>query len=198
MAKTIGEKLRDVVKPMTKTEAEQFRKDRPGIKALIAQGMDANFAHYSECCNATAFFGMRFSRRVELRTVFAAMKASEDEYMPSFPPMSPLSDTYFQFWGYYDLRIPKTAETIGTCEYDSADLLKYDETHKRTLKNLIESRMGIYEHLGFESGRIRLRDLCDGKEYSCVCSSGYNGKSGEIWLATYSARSSSNSRLLEY
>src|SRR4051794_23548270 len=50
-----------------------------------------------------------------------------------------------------------------------------------TLKKLSESRMGIYEHVGSADGLVHLRELITGDEFSCLCTSGYQGRSGELW-----------------
>ena len=41
--------------------------------------------------------------------------------------------------------------------------------------------MGIYEHVGTQGGRVRLRELVTGKGFDTLCTSGYGGKPGELW-----------------
>jgi hypothetical protein len=41
--------------------------------------------------------------------------------------------------------------------------------------------MGVYEHVGVEDGRCRLRELVTDKECPCHIASGYKGKPGELW-----------------
>ena len=41
--------------------------------------------------------------------------------------------------------------------------------------------MGIYEHVGTQGGRVRLRELVTGRGFDTLCTSGYGGKPGELW-----------------
>ena len=40
---------------------------------------------------------------------------AEDEYMPSGPPMSPLTVSYFSMWAFFDVRFGSSRETMGSC-----------------------------------------------------------------------------------
>lgn len=50
-----------------------------------------------------------------------------------------------------------------------------------TLRKFNSSRMGIFEHVGFEGNHVRLRELLTGDEFICHSSSGYRGRVGELW-----------------
>ncbi len=41
--------------------------------------------------------------------------------------------------------------------------------------------MGIYEHVGSEGGRCRLRELITDDDFTCFVTSGYRGRPGELW-----------------
>jgi hypothetical protein len=101
--------------------------------------------------------------------------------MPSGPPMSPLTVSYFTCWEFYDLRFGKDGDTIGKCQIDANDLVLMNPDQLDALQKLSESRMGIYEHIGFADGLVRLRELITGDEFSCLCPAGYKGRSGELW-----------------
>jgi hypothetical protein len=49
------------------------------------------------------------------------------------------------------------------------------------LKKMNQSRMGIYEHQGWQENFVRLRELLTDREYICHVTSGYPGKAGEVW-----------------
>ena len=44
-----------------------------------------------------------------------------------------------------------------------------------------QSRMGIYEHRGMKGKHVRLRELITDRELVCHSTSGYRGKTGELW-----------------
>ena len=45
-----------------------------------------------------------------------AVAKAEDEYLPSGPPMSPLTSSYFWMWALYDLHIGKSTDTVTDCQ----------------------------------------------------------------------------------
>ena len=106
---------------------------------------------------------------------------AQDEYMPSAPPMSPLTTSYFTTWAFFDLRFGPDGETLGTCLLDVADLMGMDSFMAETIRCFQGSRMGIYEHGGIEDGRRRLKELVTDDEFTCHVAAGYRGKPGELW-----------------
>ncbi len=101
--------------------------------------------------------------------------------MPSGPPMSPLTCSYFTTWGFFDFRFGDALETIGTCLVDVSDRLGLNAGVVEAIRFSQESRMGIYEHGGTRGGRVRLRELVTGREFDVHSCSGYQGKPGELW-----------------
>jgi hypothetical protein len=71
---------------------------------------------------------------------------AEEEYMPSGPPMSPLTVSFFTCWAFYDLRFGKDGDTIGKCQIDANDLFLMNPDQLDALHKLSESRMGILEN----------------------------------------------------
>lgn len=101
--------------------------------------------------------------------------------MPSGPPISPLTKSFFTAWAFFDLYSGPDRETIGSCLLDVAELLGMDPFMVETIRQFQDSRMGIYEHCGIEDGRWRLRELVTDDEFTCHVASGYRGKPGELW-----------------
>lgn len=125
--------------------------------------------------NLTSFNELdEFSRKYE---------KAEDTYIPDYPPMSPNTKSLFSFWAFFDLRFGPDKETIGTCILDLNDILQIDQGTIELIKNLQESRLGIYIHKGCnEDGSIMLCEIFTNKEYRCYSATKYQGKEGEIWL----------------
>jgi hypothetical protein len=44
--------------------------------------------------------------------------AAEEEYMPSGPPMSPLTASFFTTWAFYDLRFDGT-DSLASCQIEA-------------------------------------------------------------------------------
>ena len=107
---------------------------------------------------------------------------AEDEYMPSGPPMSPLTVSYFAMWAFFDVRFGSSRETMGNCilrlapEFDFPSWL-IDATERMQL-----SRMGFYVHCGSEGEVVLLREVGAQEIVPCAVPAGYTGTAGEIWF----------------
>lgn len=151
------------------------------VQALIDSGLDPVHATYAYIQQLTSCFAEQVSVLPEMRAYAKVVGGAEDEYMPGFPPMSPLTTSFFTTWAFYDLRIGGTGDTIGTCQVEANDLILMNSDQLDALKILSDSRMGIYEHLGMDGERVRLKELLTEREFSCHSSSGYRGRTGELW-----------------
>lgn len=100
--------------------------------------------------------------------------------MPSGPPMSPLTASFFTTWAFYDLRFDGT-DSIASCLIEANDVVCMNPDQLDALKKLADSRMGVYEQVGMDGPHVRLRELVTGDDYTCHIASGYRGRSGELW-----------------
>ncbi len=121
------------------------------------------------------------SQLPEMRAFTKEVGKAEDEYLPEGPPMSPLTRSYFTSWAFFDHRIRKTTDTLASCLIDANDIIWMNPDQLEALKKLTESRMGIYEHQGWQENYVRLRELITDRESVCHVASGYRGKAGELW-----------------
>lgn len=156
-------------------------KDVRDVGTLVRAGYDPLHALYVSVQNITSVFAEAVSVLLEVKPYYNVAAAAEDEYMPSGPPMSPLTRSYFTTWAFFDLRFGPGRETIGTCLLETSDRLELDSGLVEAVRQLQESRMGVYEHAGVQGGRVRLRELITGRDLDAVCTSGYQGKPGELW-----------------
>jgi hypothetical protein len=95
--------------------------------------------------------------------------------------MSPLTTSYFSCGAYFDHRIGKTTDTLADCLIDANDIIWMNPDQLDGLKKMNESRMGVYEHQGFEQNFVRLQELVTEREFVCYSTSGYRGRNGELW-----------------
>lgn len=113
-----------------------------------------------------------------------AYSAAEEEYMPSGPPMSPLTHSYFGSWAAFDLcTLGAKKETLCTIATDFCKFANIDEGLIHVYETLQASRMGIYCHEGTTGRFVLLRELITGNKIKAVSGSGYMGNRGEIWYA---------------
>lgn len=158
----------------------QVPKDVKTVKALVRSGHDPLHAAYVAAQNFTSFFAEAVSQFPEFDSYCQIVGPAQDEYMPSSPPMSPLTMSYFTTWAFFDVRFGPDGETIGTCLLDVAELLGMDSFMAETIRRFSDSRMGIFEQCGSEGSRFRLRELVTDDEFTCHVSSGYRSKAGEL------------------
>jgi hypothetical protein len=135
-------------------------------------GYDPLHALYLSVQNIVSLFAEAVSTLPELKPYYDVVAAAEDEYMPSGPPMSPLTRSYFTTWVLCDFRFGAGQETIGTCLLDTSERLELDPGLVAAIRQFGESRMGIYEHVGTQGGRLRLQELVTGREFDVVPTSG--------------------------
>jgi hypothetical protein len=85
--------------------------------------LDPLHAVYVAVQNVTSVFAERVSAFPEFKPYYRLAAQAEDEYLPSGPPMSPLTRSYFTTWAFFDLRFGPDHETIGTCLLDVGEML---------------------------------------------------------------------------
>lgn len=152
----------------------------PTPEELVQKLGDPVHASYAAMEHITSLFAENISAFPELKAFARLVLKAQDVYMPSAPPMSPITTSFFATWAFYDLQFSGT-ETIGTCLLEMNDVAGMSPGQLDALKKLSASRMGIYEHIGLDGRYVRLRELITNAEYSCHCTAGYCGQAGELW-----------------
>ena len=189
----IGETLASQFKKIGKMKAlqEQIQScrgigiDPHGVKTtqeLIDQGLDPLHAAYISVQHLTSTFSEQVSALPEFRAYHDIIAFAEEEYMPSGPPMSPLTRSYFTCWAFFDVRFGPDQETIGTCLLDAASALNLSPDVETILESMQNSRLGVYEHLGIHTGRVLLEDIVTKDRFTCYVPAGYWGEKGQCWI----------------
>ncbi|WP_020586621.1 hypothetical protein [Desulfobacter curvatus] len=111
------------------------------------------------------------------------LEQADDTYMPSFPPQSPVTQSYFTCWGFFDLVVGIKKESFGTIILDVLRTIKADPGLITIIECMQSSRMGIFVHKGHRDRYVILEELGTGDEHKVIVPSGYQGKKDEIWYA---------------
>ena len=111
-----------------------------------------------------------------------AYSNAQEEYMPSGPPMSPLTGSYFFCWGVFDSAVGTEKETLGTVAIDLCQALGTEPSLVRLFEHMQASRMGLYVHEGMDGPHVMLREFVTQTRHRCISPAGYMGESGEIWF----------------
>ncbi len=110
--------------------------------------------------------------------------SAREEYMPSEPPMSPVTYSFFAYWAFSDLELGFGSQRATLADEVQA-LLEQAPSHRlraevgRMVANLARSRPGVYR---VEQGgrKVQLVDLVSGQTFACY--SPFQARKGELWL----------------
>src|SRR5438445_13883511 len=95
-SKKLHNKLTKMARPLKlPTGPQRGRADMPSIEKLIQKGFDPVHAVYVFVQNITSFFAEGVSELPEMKKYSKIVAKAEDEYMPSGPPFSPLTASFF-------------------------------------------------------------------------------------------------------
>jgi hypothetical protein len=147
------------------------------------QDYHPNHAVYVAAQNMVSYLAEELSALPELPEYAKIVGQAEDEYMPGGPPLSPLCNSYFTTWAFFDAPFGPDRETIGTCLLDIGPELGLSADYMATIRFMQHSRMGIYEHQGVAGECVRLQELFSGRSYTSLVPAGYLGHAGELWYA---------------
>ena len=120
------------------------KKSKEDIKTIKTPGqfegdMHPSHAIYASTQNLVSYLAENLSVLPELEEYHKIAGDAEDEYMPGYPPMSPLTKSYFTHWAFFDLRFGKDRETIGTCLLDIGSEIGINEGYIELIRLLQES-----------------------------------------------------------
>ncbi len=118
----------------------------------------------------------------EMRRFAEAFMNADEEYMPSGPPASPLTSSYFHCWAFYDLTFGLERESIATCLIAVGKALKADPSLLVVWSALERSRLGLYVHQGTDGDVVTLQELVTGDTRRCLVPAGDLGTEGQLWL----------------
>jgi len=165
-----------------KAAIEDARLGDDRLRELLTKGYDPAHAAFIYAQNCASFLSERMSAMKELRQFAGVVGKAEDEYQPSFPPVSPVTKSYFTMWALFDVLFGQSHETIGTCILRVSRDMPFPGWLEDAIGAMQKSRMGFYVHDGFEDRFVRLREI-DGEGVKlCHTTSGFNGAKGQIWF----------------
>ena len=164
------------------------RKNAEELRKTVATREDLADLHpahaiYVYAQNQVSVMSEQLTALKEMDRFVKLLSKAEEEYMPSGPPMSPLTTSFFTCWAFFDACVGLAEETIGTTMMAVGPDFGMHSELVRVIGLMQDSRMAVYAHEGFDGDRILLRELVINRVCKAICPSGYRGRRGELWYA---------------
>ncbi len=140
-------------------------------------------ALYVYAQNQTSVMSEQLTMLKELERFANIITKAEDEYLPSGPPMSPLTPSFFTCWAFFDACGGLAEETVGSIAMAVGSKFGMHDELLRVIGLMQASRMGVYTHEGVENDMVVLREMVTERVLKAICPSGYLGRKGELWYA---------------
>src|SRR5438552_7082117 len=150
--------LKDII--AGRAAAEELQKTVATREGLA--GFHPAHAAYVYAQNQMSVMSEQLTALNEMAPFADIVSKAEDLYMPSGPPISPLTTSYFTCWAFFDACAGPANETIGTVVLDVGATFGMHPELLRLLRLMQNSRMGFYVHRGGEGDASILEDLVTG------------------------------------
>lgn len=190
----IAQKVRGMLREVLSRKIVDLSAVRAGrdaaasLQATVAKDDELAALHpahaaYTAVANQVSVLSESLTSLPELDRISEIIGRADEEYMPSWPPMSPISTSYYTTWAFFDAAVGVNRETLGTILLDLAPDLPLAPGFVELLAHLQSSRLGLYAHEGGQGAHIVLRELHTGIRKRTIASNAHFGEAGEIWLA---------------
>ena len=126
-----------------------------GLQGTVATTEDLAALHPSHAAyvyaqNQVSVMSEQLTALKEMAPFVEIISKAEDLYVPSAPPMSPLTTSYFTCWAFFDACAGPASETIGTTILEVGAIFGMHPDLLRLIRLMQDSRMGFYIHRGRE------------------------------------------------
>ena len=129
------------------------------VKPEAQKALHPAFAIYVHVQNQMSVMAEQILEFPEMKAIANIVGEAHDEYMPSWPPMSPLSTSYFWCWSNFDATANAHRETLGSVTLRIAAEFGVHSTMLTLMQTFNQSRMGVYRVEGHSDACVQLIDL---------------------------------------
>jgi len=190
IARRVLERMRRQVRSKV-TNLVTFREGNAYAEALQSTvaapdkllGTHPGHAIYAHVQNQMSVMAEQLLVLPEMKAFAKLVGTAQDDYMPSWPPMSPITTSFFWCWANFDAAVNAHRETLGSVTLAVATEFGVHPKMLTLMRTFNDSRMGVYRVEGHSESHVQLGDLVTGRQCSAICESGYTGSVGELWFA---------------
>ena len=149
---------------------------------LVNAGGNLHHAVFAEAQNLLSVIIEELMDLPELDKHNEIILNAQEEYMPSWPPMSPISVSYFSTWSFFDVKVGLDKESYFSCVRDLGALLGVDPRFMHLWSLIEQSRLGIYKVLYPIDDKVMLEEVFTKKQYMSFTPNKLSINPGELWL----------------
>ena len=161
-------------------DLEVLRSLSVGTRGASKPG-DPSFHAYAAAMNVANEFASQALDVLELIPFNNQLADLQEEYMPSYPPMSPITSAFFAGWMVLDAQDSVTGLTLAETFVRYLEHVGDRDFLRTAMAAMSDSWCSFYEVTEVESHGLKLWDIAAKQEFQCWNSSGYSGRNGEIW-----------------
>jgi hypothetical protein len=152
------------------------------FRAMAASGHDPLHAIYASTVNLLSTLLESLVEVPSMAPVLEFWVTTQELYAPGYPPMSPITQSFYVTWTLFDVPFGSGQETVGDLVAGVADLLQLGAVRESALTQLRGSRLGIFQIGSSAKNRARLRELVTNSEFDALIPTGFHGVTGDIVL----------------
>ncbi|MDA0282743.1 MAG: SEC-C metal-binding domain-containing protein [Planctomycetota bacterium] len=152
----------------------------PDPDEMFEAGADPQFILYSTLQTQLLMMATMLEQSGIVDEYHEIFESALDTYMPGFPPMSPVTDSFFHSWALCDLTFGDGRDNIGRIAAEMMAEMGMPTELRELCGKLLNSRMGIYETIDIDTDVIFVRELVTGRELLVDAPTGYFGEEGEL------------------
>lgn len=143
---------------------------------------DPLHALYTDTQHRISEFIEMFSELKESEVFNKRHNEAEDIYLPSGPPMSPLTGSYFFALAAFDMYVGLKRETYTTVMLECCKKVNANPNFMKIIRCMQDSRMGFYVHQKNDDKFVYLKELYTNSLVKTQVPANYYGIPGEIWF----------------
>ncbi len=162
--------------------SKEISKLRDAKELIERHGYEVQHAIYVQTQNTLSLLIEILAELPEFQKHARTIDKAMDDYMPSWPPMSPISTSYFFGYMAFDIQVGIDNESLAGCISELHSTLAIDQSMYHVISLMNQSRTGIYKVIENIKEKVILEEIFTKKQYLCSRSNQYIPSSGELWL----------------
>ncbi|MCA9084314.1 MAG: SEC-C domain-containing protein [Planctomycetaceae bacterium] len=152
----------------------------PELATMIEEGADPQFAGYVDVQTRTLLFAMLLKSMGVDEGYGEVIDDLQEAYFPSYPPASPITDSFCYLASLLDYRLGPDQTTMGQMVLRIQQAIGVSGEELRRFERFQQARLGIFETISIESDRLKVRELVSDRTLLVHPPTEYLGTPGDL------------------